>query len=127
MEDIETLITDVAGMTGRHGDKERMRKSIKTVLAGLHASSYFTPNLRSGVIRFNQPYRVAKIAMTPAQFGHLRKLKQVRHCADSATGLPLGKRIPLANFDQIVYQATDPGDHYLLENGYLNIRVAHPV
>ena len=51
----------------------------------------------------------------------------MRHCADSPTGLPLGPRIPPADFDKIVYQATNPGDHYLLENGFLNVRVNHPV
>lgn len=124
---VEDVVQDVLGLTGRYGEIDRVRSSIRSVIASLHSRTYFIPDLRSGVVAFDKPYRTLKVRLTPDKFGQLRKLKQVRHCAESPTGLPLGARIPKANFDDLVYQTVTPGDYYSIENSILHIRSVRPV
>ena len=125
---VDSFVNSIMELTGRWGDAEKIRSSIKTVLASLHAQNYLLPDLRSGVVDFGASYRICKVSLDPRNFGHLRKIKQVRHCAEYGdSGLPLGTRIPPADFDSIVTQSVAPGDYYSVENRIMTIRSTRPI
>jgi hypothetical protein len=125
---IEGLIDEVIAETGRHGERETLARQLPTIIRSLHYRAYFKPDLRSGVVNFGKPYRIAQVPLTLQNFGLYRRIKQIRHCSPTTSGLPLGHEIVNRDMDMAVTEeAMRPVDHYVIMNNAINLRLLVPV
>ena len=120
MKDIDDLIVEVKQITGQHGAENAIKSAISSSLAALHSQGYLSPDMQSNIITFDKNYRQASIGLSFANFGKLRRIKEVRHCTGgNPLGLPLGTAFNRNKTSALAYSNSVAGDHFYIENNNL--------
>jgi hypothetical protein len=128
MKDIDDLIVEIKQITGQHGAENAIKSAISTSLAALHSQGYMAPDMQSSIISFDRNYRQASIALSFANFGKLRRIKEVRHCTPgNPLGLPLGTAFNRNKTSALAYSNSIAGDHFYIENNNLVCVSANPI
>jgi hypothetical protein len=124
---LENLVEEITKTTGLYGKEADVRTMVTTVLDALHSSAYLKPDLVSSFVSFDSNYRQAKIPLTVAQFGRLRRIHRVKDAAPTPSGLPLGEDYRSVDIHNLMHNAHHTGRIFYIENNNLVFISPQPI